>query len=146
MEKHILLGKRTVAVHLASDKQALRFDVEGEKPSIARADGDCCSFSWIESLDAPGALLGTVTAVENLDMPDLGSGAEQTMSKTESGECIKYYGCKITTEKGACVIDYRNDSNGYYGGSLSWDGEPWFYGGVFKQNKSNEDWKQIAPA
>lgn len=33
-------------------------------------------------------------------------------------ECVAYYGLKITTEKGRAVIDYRNDSNGYYGGSL----------------------------
>lgn len=53
---------------------------------------------------------GTVRAVEHIDMPDLGS--------TNEDACIAYYGMKITTEKGRCVIDYRNSSNGYYGGSL----------------------------
>jgi len=33
-------------------------------------------------------------------------------------DCVAYYGLKITTEKGRAMIDYRNDSNGYYGGWL----------------------------
>ena len=32
--------------------------------------------------------------------------------------CVAYYGLKITTDNGRAVIDYRNSSNGYYGGSL----------------------------
>lgn len=35
-------------------------------------------------------------------------------------------GFKVTTDKGVIVIDYRNASNGYYGGSLSWPGEATF--------------------
>jgi hypothetical protein len=33
-------------------------------------------------------------------------------------DVVAYYGLKITTETGIAVLDYRNDSNGYYGGSL----------------------------
>lgn len=146
MSEHTLIGKRIVKVWLASDQKAMRFDVEDGDPVIARADGDCCSSSWIEGIDAPDALLGVVSAVENLDMPDLGSVAAQSQDK-DSGydpECISYYGCKITTDKGACVIDYRNESNGYYGGDLVWDGDDrYFYGGVHGQNVSNEDWQEV---
>ncbi len=42
---------------------------------------------------------------------------------------------------GACVIDYRNESNGYYGGDLVWPGKAHhFYGGVYGQNVSTERW------
>ena len=69
----------------------------------------------MEDLDDPQALLGTVQAVEHLEMPDLGS----VDGKHHSGvDCVAYYGLKVTTENGRCTIDYRNDSNGYYGGSL----------------------------
>ncbi len=129
-----LNGKKIVKVWLAADKLAIRFDVEDGDPVVARVDGDCCSSTWIESLDAPALLLGTVLDVEDLDVPDLGSPDEY--------ECLAYYGCKITTNRGACVIDYRNSSNGYYGGNLSWPGEH-FYGGVSGQNVSNEDWGEI---
>ena len=40
------------------------------------------------------------------------------------------------------VIDYRNNSNGYYGGEIVWPGED-FYGGVYGQNESNMDWRDI---
>ena len=53
---------------------------------------------------------------------------------------------KIATEKGSCLLDYRNESNGYYGGILEWPPEKasYFYGGVYGQNVSNEVWRQIA--
>ena len=136
--KNPLIGKTVRAVHLADDKGAIRFDVDGCEPIIARADGDCCSHTWIEGLDTPSLLIGgEVTAVEDLAMPDLGQPDEY--------DVIEYYGCKITTTKGACVIDYRNSSNGYYGGSLSWPSDDYFYGGVYGQNVSKEEWKQVAP-
>ena len=53
------------------------------------------------------------------------------------------YGVKITTDKGHIVIDYRNASNGYYGGNLSWPDDSYFYGGVHGQNESNEEWVDI---
>lgn len=142
-----LIGKKITHVFLAADRKAIRFDVEGGEPIVVHADGDCCSSSWIESLDAPNALLGMVRSVEDLDMPDLGSVAAQGEDKTSGydPECISYYGCKITTDKGACVIDYRNESNGYYGGNLVWPGSGSYYGGVYSQNVSKEEWREAAP-
>jgi hypothetical protein len=61
----------------------------------------------------------------------------------EDPDVLAFYGCKISTDGGEIVIDYRNDSNGYYGGSLSWPGEH-FYGGVHNQNVSKEEWREIA--
>jgi hypothetical protein len=133
-----LIGKTITAVFLASDKKAIRFDVAGDEPVIAKADGDCCSDTWIESLDTPSLLIGgVVVSVEDLEMPDLGQSGEF--------DVLAYYGCKIATTKGACVIDYRNSSNGYYGGNLSWPNDSYFYGGVHGQNVSSEEWQQVAP-
>lgn len=138
MRENPLVGKKVVAVHLASDGGAIKFDVEGHEPIIAHADGDCCSHSWIEYVETPENLLGTVTAVEDVDLgkPD---------ESNEEHECLRFYGCKIHTERGSSLLDYRNSSNGYYGGSLEWPGKACFYGGVFGQNVSKEEWKQIAP-
>lgn len=134
-----LIGKTIVAVYLATDKKAMRFDVEGADPIIARVDGDCCSSTWIESIDAPDALLGTVHLAEDIPMP------HRAAADDSDGEVIAYYGFRIATERGACVIDYRNESNGYYGGNLSWPGDGYYYGGVYGQNISTEEWRQIAP-
>ena len=56
------------------------------------------------------ALLGTVTNVEAVDVPDLGDLPDH--------DVMKYYGLGVTTEHGQAIIDFRNDSNGYYGGYL----------------------------
>lgn len=70
-------------------------------------------------------------------MPDLGTPPDD--------ECIKYYGFKITTSKGHIIIDYRNSSNGYYGGSLEWPDTDYFYGGVYRQNVSTQKWIDVQP-
>jgi hypothetical protein len=131
MADNPLIGRTVVGVFIATDKKALRFDVEDGAAIVARADGDCCSSTWIESADAPEMLLGKVVSVEDLAMPDSGQPDEY--------EVVAYYGCKITTDKGRCVIDYRNKSNGYYGGDLRWPGD-YYYGGVWGQNISTEEW------
>ena len=136
---NILVGRRVLAVQMASDKKAIRFDTDkGEV--IARMDGDCCSSTWVEGIEGYDALIGEeVLTAEDIEMPDLGSPDEY--------DVIAYYGFKITTRKGTCVIDYRNESNGYYGGNISWP-EPegkyeYFYGGVHDQNVSDNDWKEL---
>ena len=131
-----LIGKVVTDILIASDKKALLFKTtDGDE--IARADGDCCSSTWIESIELPA--LGfpcKVLSVENLNMP------EQEYDESQF-ECLAFYGCKIVTDKGDVVIDYRNESNGYYGGNLSWSDDDYFYGGVYGQNVSTEDWIPI---
>lgn len=130
-----LIGKTLTAIWLAEDKKAIKFDV-GNESIEAKADGDCCSSSWIENIENPEAIIGSpILSVEDLDMPDL--------LHEEYDDVTQCYGLKITSIKGTCTLDYRNESNGYYGGSLSWPGE-YFYGGVYGQNVSKEEWKKIA--
>lgn len=133
---NILVGKVLTAIYLASDKEAIKFEIEGADPLVVRCEGDCCSHTWIEHLELPAlGLPATVTAVEDLDMKK-----EPT---DNDGDYIQFYGCKVVTDRGEIVIDYRNSSNGYYGGSLCWPGED-HYGGVFEQNVSKEDWGKVA--
>lgn len=139
---NVLVGRAVVAVYLKEGGSAIRFDLDESETVVATVFGDCCSSTWIESLDAPDALIGTVISVEDIDMPDLGTGAEQTQDKDRAGsaECISYYGCKITTDNGSCVIDYRNESNGYYGGSLEWPQSP----GSHEQGIAGVRWRLVA--
>ena len=112
-----LLGRTITAVHLYPDGKQIKFILQDRPAVILEAVGDCCSESWIESLDNPSALTGKVSSVEDIPMPDLGNISGNRHVVNEYGE-VKYYGLKIVTDKGHCVIDYRNDSNGYYGGEL----------------------------
>ena len=130
----VLIGKTLTNVELASDKKAIRFTVDGETV-VAKCDGDCCSSTWIESLEMPaGGLPAKILEVADLDLP----------SQESDYELIQFYGLKLTTDKGDLVLDYRNESNGYYGGNLSWPGE-YHYGGVHGQNDSTEQWEATLP-
>jgi hypothetical protein len=131
-----LVGKQLTGLKITADKIALKFrTTEGDV--LACTDADCCSSTWIESVEnTVFAFPALVLSVEDLDMPDLEE------SWKDGKECIQYYGCKITTDRGVIIIDYRNESNGYYGGWLSWTGEQ-FYGGVYGQNCPKGDWQEL---
>lgn len=139
---HILDGKTITAIEIASDKEALRFHVEGGEPIVARCDADCCSHTFIETVEMPA--LGLPAKVLKADDLDI----EKDDISNDEHECLRFYGFKIETDKGDIVIDYRNSSNGYYGGNLYWPKEDpkeysHFYGGVHGQNVSNEEWKSL---
>lgn len=132
---HILIGKTINEFWIADDSLALKL-VTDSGDIIANVDADCCSYTWIESVEAPDAAVGSpVLEAVNIDMPDLGT--------LENHDCMQYYGFRIRTAKGDCIIDYRNDSNGYYGGSLEWPGDGGYhYGGVFGQANSKHEWSR----
>jgi len=134
-----VIGKTIAKMMIAADKKALLFVTTDGEELVARADGDCCSQSWVESVELPA--LGfpfTVSAIEDLDLGKI--------DEWHDGECISFYGCKVVTDKGDMVIDYRNESNGYYGGNLSWPDDDYFYGGVYEQNVSTGEWVDIKDA
>ena len=131
-----LIGKTLKDMKIAEDKKALLLITDAGE-LIVKTDGDCCSDTWIESVELPAlGFPAIVAAVSDLDMPD-----HEYDEKEFS--CLAFYGCKISTDKGDIIIDYRNESNGYYGGNLSWPDDRFFYGGVFGQNVSNEKWTAI---
>jgi hypothetical protein len=134
----ILVGKTLTGLKIAADRQALLFQTtEGDiKVSV---DADCCSYTWVEHIELPAlGFPAIVTAVAELDLPE--PEDKTSTFHNEYVDVLAFYGCKITTDRGEIVIDYRNDSNGYYGGSLSWPDDH-FYGGVYGQNVSKEEWQ-----
>lgn len=113
--KSALMDRVLVGHALSADGLMLQlFCDDGDEIELI-VEADCCSRTWIESIDDPGALQGRVLAVEHIKMANLGSIPTKLCPHPD---CVQYYGLKITTEQGRAVIDYRNDSNGYYGGSL----------------------------
>lgn len=132
-----LLDKKIVSVKIADDKMAMLFVTENNENLILRVDADCCSHTWIESVDLPAlGLPFTVIECKDLEL--------NIPEKEYDGDVIKFYGAEIVTDKGSMNIDYRNSSNGYYGGNIVWpDEEDNFYGGVFNQNESYCIWVDI---
>jgi hypothetical protein len=140
MKTNVLVGKTILAMYVAEDKAALRFDVDGvEQPIVVHCDAYCCSSTWVENIENPEAAVGSpVLEAIDIDMP------EREHPEDKERDVVAYYGFRIRTAKGDCVLDYRNESNGYYGGNLSWPDDKYFYGGVYKQNVSKEEWKRVA--
>ena len=134
MDKHILDGKTITRVLISKDKEALLFKTT-DGDIKARCDADCCSYTWVENIELPAlGLPAKVIRAKDVEMPDLGD--------MDDCDVVSYYGFKVITDKGELLIDYRNDSNGYYGGDLVWPGER-FYGRVSKQNISDEEWEEV---
>jgi hypothetical protein len=106
--------------------------VTSEGNVIVKTDAACCSHTWIENIQLPA--LGLPAKVISVD--------DSYFESQEDGE-LKIYGCTIKTDKGEIVIEYRNESNGYYGGSLSWPDDKYFYGGVYGQNVSTMNWQNV---
>lgn len=130
---HCLDGKTISRIDLATDNKAIKFIVDNGEEIVAKSDGDCCSDSWIEHVELPAlGFPAKVLEIEYLDLDD----KEEEVDKYS---VTKFYGLKIKTDRGDITIDYRNCSNGYYGGNLSWPGD-YFYGGVHGQNVSNEEY------
>lgn len=131
----LIVNKTIVSMYIASDKKALLFKFNDGSELIARTYGDCCSHSWIEHIELPTEFPAKVLSICELELniPDL---------TDDDYECLAFYGFKISTDKGDIVIDYRNSSNGYYGGDLVFGSEH-FFGGVYGQNISNEVWEEI---
>ena len=114
-KKESLIGRTITGYVLSEDRETITFQFAAGDAITLETEGGCCSYTWIESIDLPDNLLGIVRAVEDIAMPDLGGMPTETVP---SPDVVQYYGLKITTDKGSAVIDYRNNSNGYYGGSL----------------------------
>lgn len=134
-----LVGRKINGMKIADDQKAILFICE-DGSHIVKTDGDCCSDTWVENIELPlKGFPATVLSVEDLELPD-------QENEDEYGDVIAFYGCKISTDNGDIVIDYRNESNGYYGGNLSWPDHRYFYGGVYGQNISTENWIEIKDA
>ncbi len=122
-----LVGKTVQHVYLDTDNENIVFDC-GDVAVAYYAEGDCCSHSYFHDVDGVSRLIGArITATEAVDMPELPEPGEHEHnarcapdcdSDWHSHEVTKVYGVKLTTTKGYVDIIFRNDSNGYYGGSL----------------------------
>jgi hypothetical protein len=90
------------------DDSFLKFNLDGGVISF-QAVGDCCSSSYIESLDNPEIFKDSVlTSVESVsgETKDFDYGVH------------KWTFYKFETNKGMCTLSFRNELNGYYDGWL----------------------------
>ena len=110
MDLKPLAGRKLEAVELSDDKERVTFRFT-DGPVTYEAEGDCCSHSWIEHITVPPDIAGAeITHWAENEMGE--------MDRTEDYECIRVYQQSFRTDKGDIILEYRNSSNGYYGGYL----------------------------
>jgi len=105
-----LVGRLVTAMFqdMPSDPETLRFCTD-EGDMAFDTTSECCSRSWFSHIDGIDALLGhRVTSVE-----DRGVHEDK---EDDTDYCVQVYGYMITTDAGRTLIEFRNASNGYYGG------------------------------
>ena len=117
---HILTGIKWNA-------EEVTFSWEGGSAKFM-AVGDCCSTTWIDSFDGIGDIIDSpIVRVTFLELPDLvfGRGDDPVCGCRDRRDCahhdtLSLYGYRIETDTATATLDFRNDSNGYYGGYLEY--------------------------
>jgi hypothetical protein len=109
-----LINKTIQAICLNEDKTEVAFvDTEGNIHGFY-SEGDCCSHSWIEHMSGVAALLGNqITGGEEREIDD-----DAHIFWKDDDYRIIVYGIQLRTAKGYFDLEFRNSSNGYYGGQM----------------------------
>lgn len=108
-----MLNRKIAAVTLSADREQIVFQFQDGFSRAFGVEGDCCSSSWIEHLEMPGDIVGATL----LDVDDSAPITQDHPEHDDGGE-ISVYNTAFKTDKGEIVLEYRNSSNGYYGGYL----------------------------
>lgn len=118
-----IVGRVLRSVEVSDEKTTLTLTFDDGSINRYVAYGDCCSETWIEYLTVPSDVNGaTITEVPT----DYVDGREATEDERAASlahhdwiEVLTVYQSSIKTDRGEIIVEYRNDSNGYYGGSLN---------------------------
>lgn len=125
-----ILNRPLASVALSDDNARITFKFQDDGEKSYGVEGDCCSSSWIEHLEAPDDLQGAIiTKVEDgggipyddhkcVEYDYSKSNAENEAAGYCGHDVLAVYNTKFYTDKGTITLEYRNDSNGYYGGYL----------------------------
>lgn len=121
IDEKALIGRVLAGVELSEDNRELLLRLTKGKIARLYANADCCSDTWIEHLTVPpdiaGATVTGITDSEGVDATE--EQVAQTRADREYVDCLRVYHTAIATDRGEIIVEFRNDSNGYYGGWLS---------------------------
>lgn len=111
-----MLNRKLASVELDKSRDRITFKFQDGFERSFGVEGDCCSHSWIEHLELPGDIVGATLLDVNDSAPITQDHDEH--DEQEGGDCISVYNTVFKTDRGEIVLEYRNSSNGYYGGYL----------------------------
>lgn len=113
-----LAGKTVTAVYMNGD-QKIQFVCGAERITYV-ADAECCSHTYAHHIEGLANLLGRrIVSVAPREMTRAKKKTfEDGVDHFDDTVYVKIYGVDLTTDRGNCYIEFRNDSNGYYGGAM----------------------------
>lgn len=141
-----LTGRTITAIWISEDRVTFATDA-GEL--TWRAEGDCCSTSYIYSLEGVERLLAgrPIVAVHSIELQEGDLGWHDPDCRGCSWrpegfahDVVEVYGYRFTTVdprwgEVSSVLSFRNESNGYYGGWLEFTED-----GSDDQQQITADW------
>lgn len=105
-----MLGCTVISVHgtdlVLSNGMTLRCEVEG----------DCCSRSYFTEEDQFKELEGAIIH----DVEERHGKSHDGLNDAPDADCTRWHFLVFTTNRGHVTIDWRNESNGYYDGTVFW--------------------------
>lgn len=105
-----LIDKTIHSIFISDDKQYLKF-VTDDGDIVYYAYGDCCSHSWFNDICGFHSLISAkVISVEEIP---------SSVIHDHGSDLLQSYGYKFVTTGGFASIEFRNESNGWYGGSCN---------------------------
>ncbi len=112
-----LIGKKVLKIEIDKEKQHyLKFTTDSGE-LLYFAEGGCCSESWFYGMNGVESLIGQV--VKTVEQVNLG----EVLNYIGRQEWTQAYCIKVTSIGGHTDIEFRNSSNGYYGGSVEYLGD-----------------------
>lgn len=105
-----LLDKIITQIKMNDTSTVISFIGETGESFTYEADADCCSETWFSEIIGMQNLLGH--KIEEVKEKDEQYNLEGTRQEVDT-----LYGFTLKTAQGLCDINFRNSSNGYYGGS-----------------------------
>ena len=109
-----LVGQIVTSASITSDKEIIELTLHPDRAVYLITEGGCCSHSWFSHVEGIRSLIGQ--EILSLESRPFNSFRKKDDDGYES--YIKVYGFAIVTATGKTVFEFRNSSNGYYGGSV----------------------------
>lgn len=109
-----VVGHTVVSVKVDGDEAVIR--TVGGGTLLLRLDGDCCSHSYFTKDAQFEDLIGAKILSAEEVWEESGFAP---YNEDSSWATYKWHFLKFATDKGYVTIDWRNESNGYYDGSLT---------------------------
>lgn len=114
--EHVLVGKTVIKAYINKGRTEILLVCENDESFLLQTQGDCCSESWIEHSSGFNELPFTIMKVEEKELGEvLPTRQEYDQLYSLNLEVKRSTGIWYHKD---CGIEFRNSSNGYYGGYL----------------------------